>query len=89
MRSPIFWTMATVLALFGCEEQMAPDTEEAPEEAVAVESEGVDTDALRAPGTTGYFNALKGSRDSAERLKGKIDDYNRQVEEQADDVFGD
>ena len=89
MRSTLFWTLFAALMLSGCEEQMAQDLPEAPEEAVAADGDEVDTDALRAPGTTGYFNALKSSRDSAERLKGKVDDYNRQVEEQADDVFND
>ena len=89
MRSTLFWTLFATLLLFGCEEQMAQDPPEAPAEAVATDGEEVDTDALRTPGTTGYFNALKGSRDSAERLKDKVDDYNRQIEEQADEVFND
>lgn len=89
MRRTLFWTLFAALMLPGCEEQMAQDPPEAPEEAVAADDGEVDTDALRTPGTTGYYNALKSSRDSAERLKGKIDDYNRQVEEQADDVFND
>ena len=88
-RLPIIGFLACLL--LGCEQQMPARTvQTTPEVTEDPREDGeVDTDALRRPGTTGYYEALSGAKGSAERLKDKIDDYNRQVEEQADDVFND
>ena len=91
MRIMLLAAFILPFAGFGCEKQMGPEPVATDGPAASTEpADGeVDTDALRSPGSAGYFGALKGSRDSAERLKGKIDDYNRQIEEQADEVFDD
>jgi len=91
MRIMLLAAFIVLVAGFGCEKQMGPEpvaTEEPATSGDPVAGE-VDTDALRSPGSAGYFGALKGSRDSAERLKDRIDDYNREIEEQADEVFDD
>lgn len=89
MRMPLLVIGCFSLFLWGCEEQSAPRTATAPTEVTEPDDGEVDTDALRKPGTGDYYRAVAGAKGTAERLKDKIDDYNRQVEEQADDVFND
>ena len=75
------------LVLFpGCEQQDPPVASSAPDPKPTGDEE-VDTDALRAPGTTGYYNALGGAKRSAERLNDKVDDYNRELDDRMDDLF--
>ncbi|HAW94651.1 MAG: hypothetical protein CMJ33_08310 [Phycisphaerae bacterium] len=70
----------------GCEQQDPPVATSAPDPKPTGDEE-VDTDALRAPGTTGYYNALGGAKRSAERLNDKVDDYNRELDDRMDDLF--
>ncbi len=90
MRIPLLVVGLSGLLGWGCEEQVAPRTaESAPAVPKQAADEEVDTEALRKPGSADYFRAVAGAKGTAERLKDKIDDYNRQVEDQADDVFND
>lgn len=70
----------------GCEQQDRPVATSAPDLAPTGDEE-VDTNALRAPGTTGYYNALGGAKRTAERLTDKVDDYNRELDDKMDDLF--
>ena len=79
-----------ILALLGaCEEQTGSVSAQSQPQAVTSPSDEVDEEALRRPGTGDYYGAVAGAKRTAERTKEKIDDYQRQVEEQADDVFND
>ena len=83
--------IALLSALFlggavSCEQQDRPVAASAPDP-VPQEDGEVDTNALRAPGTTGYYNALGGAKRSAERLTDKVDDYNRELDDRMDDLF--
>ncbi len=79
-----------ILALLGaCEEQTGSVSVNAQPQGEVPPSDEVDEDALRRPGTGDYYGAIAGAKRTAERTKDKIDDYQRQVEEQADDVFND
>lgn len=82
--------MALNLALLGaCEQQTGTASANPEPQKVDAASDEVDEDALRRPGTGDYYGAIAGAKRTAERTKDKIDDYQRQVEEQADDVFND
>jgi hypothetical protein len=87
MRRPLLVIGCFALFLWGCEQQSSPRTATAPAEVAEPDDGEIDTDALRKPGTGDYYRAVAGAKGTAERLKEKIDDYNRKVEEQADDVF--
>jgi hypothetical protein len=76
----------SLLLLPGCEQQDRPVATSAPSPAPSGDEE-VDTNALRAPGTTGYYNALSGAKRTAERLNDKVDDYNRELDDKMDDLF--
>ena len=89
MRTPLLVIGCFGLFLLGCEQQASPRAATAPVAVTEPDDGEVDTDALRKPGTGDYYRAVAGAKGTAERLKDKIDDYNRQVEEQADDVFND
>ena len=82
--------MALNFALLGaCEQQTGTASANSEPPKVDTASDEVDEDALRRPGTGDYYGAVAGAKRTAERTKDKIDDYQRQVEEQADDVFND
>lgn len=82
--------IALILAsLCACEEQTGAVSANTQPPAVDPANDEVDEDALRRPGTGDYYGAIAGAKRTAERTKDKIDDYQRQVEEQADDVFND
>ena len=70
----------------GCEQQDRPVVTAPPAPDPGGEEE-VDTNALRAPGTTGYYNALSGAKRTAEGLNDKVDDYNRELDDRMDDLF--
>ena len=77
---------ALVLSILGaCEEQTGSTQVSQPRQAEPMSDE----EALRRPGTGNYYSAVAGAKQTAERTKDKIDDYQKQVEEQADDVFND
>ena len=69
-----------------CEQQDRPVATSAPDPAPGGDGE-VDTNALRAPGTTGYYNALGAAKRTAEGLNDKVDDYNRELDDRMDDLF--
>lgn len=81
---------SALITLAGCEKQLPARSAEAPPPVEdPIGDDEIDTDALSRPGSGDYFRAVSGARGSAERLKDRIGDYNRQVEEQADEVFND
>ena len=73
---------------FGCEQQdppvraAQPTAEAPPPKGERVSSPGM-------PGTTGYYNALSGAKGTADNTKKKVDDYNRKLEDEMDDLFND
>ncbi len=79
-------SLSTLFFCPGCEQQDPPVVTSAPDPA-PVDDDEVDTNALRAPGTTGYYNALSGAKRSADRLNDKVDDYNRELDDRMDDLF--
>jgi hypothetical protein len=87
MRTSLLIFACLAVFSWGCEQQSSPRAATAPVEVTEPDDGEVDTEALRKPGTGDYYRAVAGAKGTAERLKDKIGDYNRQVEEQADDVF--
>ena len=90
MRTMLLPIGLLVFALGACEEQTGPRTATTtPVQDPELEDEDVDVDALRRPGSADYYGAVAGGKKSAERLKGKIDDYNDELENEIDDLFND
>ena len=82
----VLFSAFSLILLPGCEQQDRPVATTAPAPDPGGEEE-VDTNALRAPGTTGYYNALSGAQRTAEGLNDKVDDYNRELDDRMDDLF--
>ena len=82
----ILFSAFSLILLPGCEQQDRPVATTAPAPDPGGD-EDVDTNALRAPGTTGYYNALSGAQRTAEGLNDKVDDYNRELDDRMDDLF--
>ena len=73
---------------FGCEQQDPPVRATQPAaDAPSTASEPVGSPGM--PGTTGYYNALSGAKGTADNTKKKVDDYNRKLEDEMDDLFND
>ncbi|MEE2681026.1 MAG: hypothetical protein VX641_01515 [Planctomycetota bacterium] len=72
----------------GCEQQDAPVRAAEPP-VTAPPSRGERVSSPGMPGTTGYYNALSGAKGVAENTKDKVDDYNRKLEDEMDDLFND
>tara|TARA_B100001059_G_C17654860_1_gene486392 strand:+ start:122 stop:400 length:279 start_codon:yes stop_codon:yes gene_type:complete len=82
----VLFSAFSLILLPGCEQQDRPVATTAPAPDPGGD-EDVDTNALRAPGTTGYYNAVSGAKRTAEGLNDKVDDYNRELDDRMDDLF--
>lgn len=78
---PITFALA---AACGCEQQAQPVDSAATSQQ---ESDEVDMDALRRPGTGDYYGALAGAKRTAENTIDKIDKYNEDLEKKMDELF--
>lgn len=85
--SSLLSIIASLALLSGCEKQDMPvrSADQSPSDA----TEGASRSGPALPGSTGYYNALSGAKETAENTVQKADDYNRKLEEQMDDLFTD